>query len=68
MSPDGEIKLYGVIPFIVTVNAGDFGRSLREQPASAAGAALTGGGSQQTGKEELESLKTQFSRDGQYSR
>lgn len=33
-------------------------QSERKQPASAAGAALTGGGSQQTGKEELVMLKT----------
>lgn len=38
-------------------------QSEREQPAPAAGAALTGGGSQQTGKEELEMLKTLFRND-----
>lgn len=38
-------------------------QSEREQPASAAGASMTGGGSQQTGKEELEMLKTLFRSD-----
>lgn len=32
-------------------------QSVREQPASAAAAALTGGGSDQTGEEELKCLR-----------
>lgn len=61
VSPDSEIKLYGALSSVPLsqwardhLRCKESAQSVWEQPTSVAGAALTGGGSDQTGEEELE--------------